>query len=61
MNKWLKFILFLLSLVGIFTIWSLLNIVSYGNPTGIGLGDYILMTIGLLVVVLRVGEWFSLL
>lgn len=42
-----KIILSTLCFIGIICVWVLLNYISHGNTIGIGLGDYILMLIGM--------------
>lgn len=42
-----KIILCALCFIGIICIWFFLNYISHGNATGIGLGDFILMLIGM--------------
>ena len=46
-DKMLKKVIFVLCFIGIMFIWCLLNYISKDNITNRGLGDFILMTIGL--------------
>ena len=42
-----KYIISLLCLAGVLGIWGFLNYISYGNALEIGLGNFILMMIGI--------------
>ena len=56
MNKVLKYIIFLLSMVGVTALWYFLNDISNGNVTSYGLGDFIIMYIGFRTLVNIIGD-----
>lgn len=54
MSNVLKYIIYVLCIAGIISIHVLLNDISAGNPSGVGLGDCILMCIGCYTIMRKV-------
>ena len=56
-NNILKYIIFTLCVIGMSSIWALLNNISEGNAFGVELGNVILMYIGCYTVICKVKDF----
>lgn len=55
-NNILKCIIFTLCIIGIASIWAILNNISEGNAFGVGLGNVVLMYIGCYTIMCKVKD-----